>query len=389
MLVRSNRSSRSAAAQATAEFRANTPCGPDTKLGFLSRRRCYELVLGGRRVSLAPNSEVEVSLSHSDYEFFNGLLTGLADTCWVEGANPRRIQIRAHSTTEIAYEVRCADPWNLPHAVYLTMGYWGKPGPGTHMINKIGGDRILGLQWGVPTWDGGVVAFSRSYCRGGPYCGTLYSDFYLANLDGTDVRILNDSVPSGGPLVWSRDGRRVFAGNLPFEVSGPIPVPLRFEPVAWWRQFWRGRIGGFSQDGRYLLYSTQNTQDCIWLWDFWDETNIPLGPGEDATLSPDSHLIAFILDGELHVMNHDGTGRRHLAGTSGHARCPVFSDSGQLLAFESVRSGVSEVRVARVDGGGDWSVTPGRTGEMCPSHPATGVRPHIAFGRSMTPPSCL
>lgn len=70
--------------------------------------------------------------------------------------------------------------------------------------------------------------------------------------------------------------------------------------------------------------------------------------------SPPSGRIAFSSrrdgNGEIYVINADGSGLERLTRNDTRDGCPAWSPDGQLLAFTSDRDGNNEVYVMRADG---------------------------------------
>lgn len=62
-------------------------------------------------------------------------------------------------------------------------------------------------------------------------------------------------------------------------------------------------------------------------------------------------------DGEIYVMNPDGSGKTRLTDTPGFDRNPVFSPDGQRIAFTSERDGNDEIYVVNADGLGMTRLT--------------------------------
>lgn len=193
------------------------------------------------------------------------------------------------------------------------------------------------------------VAFVQQ--RGGvhPRGGARYSDIYVMNADGSESRRLTRSPQNDGDPVWSPDGRRVafvrIRGGL---CRSPVRCPLKG----------RADVYVVNADGSGL----RRLAHAI--------TFAPLSGAPSAGLaanpawSPDGRKIAYVdnRDGtaDISVVTADGGGLRHLTRTPGTDRRrswsqdgPVWSPDGRQLAFGSDRDRKEgEIYVINADGSG-------------------------------------
>jgi hypothetical protein len=169
---------------------------------------------------------------------------------------------------------------------------------------------------------------------------------------------------TNGEIVWSQDGTLMAVRSSIFAVSQSEIEEVRSDA---WGTSW----GGFSRDGRRLL-----SGNPIGWFDVVSGEVTELGPGEDAVLSSDGTKIAFVLDGDIHVMSANGVGRTNLTNSSDDDRCPVWSNGGDLVAFESRRTHPHsvEILIARADGSTSWALLPDtpKSGESLCSDWRTG-----------------
>ena len=108
-------------------------------------------------------------------------------------------------------------------------------------------------------------------------------------------------------------------------------------------------------NGKIAFYSSPGTSEDIFVMqpDGSGQTAIT-GPPQyerDPTWSPDGTRIAFDLNGDVHVMNADGTGAVNLTGGSfGTDAGPTWSPDGSKIAFSSTRSADYGIYVMDADG---------------------------------------
>lgn len=176
-----------------------------------------------------------------------------------------------------------------------------------------------------PTWspDGRSIAFASN--RGGLF------KIYVMAADGSHPRLLAPRRSSGGGSytpAWSPDGRRIA-----FSSSASTPN--------------NAEIYVARSDGTQLRRLTFTKGDVDTLgddsWPAW---------------SPDGKRIAFSSnrsgDGEIWIMNADGTHQRRVAGLPKRDDwAPSFSPDGTQVAFHSLNAvGVARLYIARPDGSG-------------------------------------
>ena len=113
----------------------------------------------------------------------------------------------------------------------------------------------------------------------------------------------------------------------------------------------------WSPDGMRLAYSSHDFQDILVL-DFNDLriTNLTgdsTVQDRSPTWSPDGSRIAFGRQGELYLINADGSGLVQVTHQTGFTRNPAWSPDGTTIAFECVIEGsYSDICVIHPDGTG-------------------------------------
>ena len=200
-----------------------------------------------------------------------------------------------------------------------------------------------------PTWspDGRRIAFLHGRGRG-------RGQLYVVNADGSGLRNLGRIA---GPalfssqLVWSPDGRTIHFGRYLVSTDGSGARKLPYIPL----------IAVWSPDGRQIAFVGNRA------------TGLP-GPG-----------ARFKDDSEIYVMNADGSGTRRLTHNVGYDGEPAWSPDGRKIAFQSKRRAVrgvvggsnGEIYVMNADGSGKRNLTRNPAQDGSPSWSPDGRR--IAF----------
>ena len=170
-----------------------------------------------------------------------------------------------------------------------------------------------GEDW-LPAWspDGSKIAYQ--------YMCAEHGVFHLCfmNADGSDVRCLKPTI-QGNPVsvqrpAWSPDGRSfVFSAE---SMSQPTTV------------------NSISADG-----STLTT----------------LSTGRDPSWSPADSRITFMDNGQVFVINADGSGKQQLTNNPGYCMYPTWSPDGTRIAYSVDGQGL---HIMNADGSGDQVIAP-------------------------------
>jgi Tol biopolymer transport system component len=179
-------------------------------------------------------------------------------------------------------------------------------------------------------------------------------DIYTSHLDGTGLlRLTTHGMAALAAPAWSPDGTRIA-----FEAFEPQPdrAALTF-------------IFLMNADGTGV-------------------TKLPQVGAEHPSWSPDGKRIAFEWrhdepNGEIYVMNADGTNVIRLTNDQARDSQPSWSPDGKRIAFARRDSGTSDIYVMNVDGSGLTRLTDHPENDSAPAWSPDGTR--IAFQSQRNP----
>ena len=191
-----------------------------------------------------------------------------------------------------------------------------------------------------PAWspDGREIAFHH-------VIPDIADEIWVVNIDGTGLRRLaGDLGDNALEPVWSPDGETIAFIRLIRSVDG------LFTP----------KIHVVNRDGSGQRSLTGNTTPGV------DEV--------EPAWSPDGRKIVFIhetraLGAEIHVVNSDGSAERTLAKrvAGGWGSGPAWSPDGRKIAFAGVRDGDGELYVMNADGSRKLRLTRSRGADRAPA----------------------
>ena len=167
-----------------------------------------------------------------------------------------------------------------------------------------------GLQFGLSATEGltGRIAFHSN--RDGDF------DIYVMNADGSGVTQVTHNTINEFDPIWSPNGQQIAFGRISGCCAAAVVV--------------------INADGSGERVLADNGFPGAW--------------------SPDGRQIAFSRNGDVYVMNVDGSGVTQLT-HDGTASPTAWSPNGKQIAFTSFRSGNSDIYVMNTDGSGVIQLT--------------------------------
>ena len=258
----------------------------------------------------------------------------------------------------------------------------------------------------------GQLAFMRATSFDGP---EIDSDIYTINVDGSEERRLTDTPGLDGFPSWTPDGERIaFAsdrdgGNWELYTMNAdgsqqrrlTNTPYQDESVTAWspngekiayvtdvidypvirimnsdgsgqRQLTSGNWPSWSPDGEkivYTAYAGERPHLAVMNADGSESRSLDASllqrlsgrvSDEEPAFSPNGETIAFASenDGEIYVMNSDGSGRTRLTDLPSYDHWPpTWSPDGERIAFTSEDKKGSEIYMMNSDGSGLTKLT--------------------------------
>ncbi|MCH8813600.1 MAG: PD40 domain-containing protein [Chloroflexi bacterium] len=216
-------------------------------------------------------------------------------------------------------------------AVYIMNGDGSNP---TRLTNSPDGDND-------PAWspDGTQVAFTRLHPPDN-------FEIYIVNADGTGEFNLTDHRSWDLHPEWSPDGRRIAFQSYRFDI----------------------RVGR----SQWHVYVIDVDSGAV--------TQLTTMSGDSPAWSPDGSRIAFSgQDGEIYLMNSDGSDVVRLTDRAHNDSDPTWSPDGTKLAFTSTLNGNDEIFVMNIDGSNAVNLTKSPEREFDPAWAPDGAR--LAFTR--------
>jgi TolB protein len=190
----------------------------------------------------------------------------------------------------------------------------------------------------------------------------------IADVDGSDRRVLTDDRYGAVPFSWSPDGRRLLFGCEERAISGICVINidgsnrgtlLRQGNGAW--------DASYSPDGRTIAYTADAGPrgEAIWLADEDGShphllTDLP-GGQSDGAWSPDGRRLAFVWwsssGQDIYTIGLDASDLHRVTDVPGEVGSPAWSPDGKWIAFRQVMVDgdgheVHAILLVRPDGSG-------------------------------------
>jgi Tol biopolymer transport system component/DNA-binding winged helix-turn-helix (wHTH) protein/tetratricopeptide (TPR) repeat protein len=202
---------------------------------------------------------------------------------------------------------------------------------------------------------------------------------YVMNADGTDIREQTE-IPGLSSGLWSPDGTKVFfhkgPGDTNFYLANADGSDERVMPF-------RPGNSAWSPDSKQYLFQAKGTDTSvpnnsdIFLFTLETGTIVPVVEGasfdSDPTFSPDGRSIAYAsdVDGNFEIYTRViATGEtRRLTHGPGHESFPTFSPDGTQIIFNSdVEKENNDVYIMNADGSNVRKITDGPGWDAVPSN---------------------
>jgi Tol biopolymer transport system component len=208
-----------------------------------------------------------------------------------------------------------------------------------------------------------LIAFTSDRDGGNP-------EIYVMQANGKRQKRLTNNTDFDLSPAWSPDRTKIAFASFPsggtdvnvfvMNADGTGRVQLTNDPSSEQFPDWApdGSKIAFSRDGQIIVMNADGTNQTALPHTIDDNDS-------DPDWSPDGTKIAFSRDRgqtqqeEIWVMNADGSGAVQLTQNSGQDGGASWSPDGTRIAFVSVRTAASEVFVMNADGSGQTALTSG------------------------------
>lgn len=224
-----------------------------------------------------------------------------------------------------------------------------------------------GPYFGQPAWspDGSKLAVIRVTYPTHEYAELLVGDVRDARITRLQTLAREGSAISGDP-AWSPDGRRIvyggadeFSGLSVLRLVAPpsrptvLPLPEYAETEDLGEKAFSDEGPAWSPDGRKICFArndwTVSEQYDLYIAEADGRPVKALGvSGYAPDWSPDGREIAFVRDGDVYVVEADGSAERRVTETSEIETGPSWSPDGTRILF------AREDRSGRRNRSGEW-----------------------------------
>jgi len=235
-----------------------------------------------------------------------------------------------------------------------------------------------------------------------------YGDIYTMNANGSGVSKLTSGLTSTG-LSFSPAGTKIAFTKL---VNGSHELytmsPSGTSTTRLTNNADFDDSPAFSPDSKKIAFKSNrdgngvneyaDPDNEIWVMNAAPENDTDIGPANrpvrlttnaasdgDPNWSPDGTKIVFFSrradpDGDIYIMNADGTGQKRLTTSAEIDLLPEFSPDGKRIVFQSLRDGDDEIYTMNIDGTGTKKLTNNTISDHHPTFSPNGKK--IAFSRA-------
>jgi len=190
------------------------------------------------------------------------------------------------------------------------------------------------------------------------------SGLWVMNADGSQERRLTDG-KGWGSAAWSPDGQWLASWNQPVNVPSTLEITAadgsdhHSHDLTGIPSYEAADDITWTADGTKVLFDAMRDDANRQLFDRYEVSadgtrRRRLLEGldtADPAVSPDGTRIASmsLADGQIHVMNTDGSGRRRLTNTPTRNYTPSWSPDGSRIVFSGDPGGTTQLTATRVE----------------------------------------
>jgi Tol biopolymer transport system component len=210
--------------------------------------------------------------------------------------------------------------------------------------------------------------------------------------DGTRIAFVSKRVGKGNIYVMSADG----SGLTNLTISPSPRALVECEHTLWKHCDQISRSPAWSPDGRHIAFSAGDEGDEGEIYVMNADgsgltplTNTSAHHNDTPAWSPDGQRIAFSSGAEgkedIYVMNADGSDLTNLTNTTAQEASPTWSPDGTRIAFVSNRDGNFDIYMMNADGSGLTQLTNSPARDLFPAWSPDGRRIAFASDREGNP----
>ncbi len=243
-----------------------------------------------------------------------------------------------------------------------------------------------------------------AFVKGNP--GGDVGNIYIMNANGSGLSKLTSSGTATGPTFAKGGAKMAFSQAVNGAQELYTMRPDGSAKTRLTNNADTDDYPAFSPDGTKIAFKSNRGGDGvnqpsgdpdneIWVMKAAPEsaTNIPVrltnndATDADPNWSPDGSKIVFASgradsDGDIYIMNADGTGQKRLTTSSSNDVTPEFSPNGRKIVFRSNRDGDQEIYTMNIDGTGTQKLTNNAVIDYTPNWSPDGTK--IVFAKGST-----